>query len=243
MRFLFFPWGIILQLIAIVHFVRRRPDTYWLWIIILLGPLGAIAYILVEMIPDLGLMGNSFKGFSRRKRIRMLQALVLDNPSAGNYEELGDLLLEEKRYKEARDCFDHALGQRTDSIDPFYRRGMAAFELGDAAAAVPDLARVVKENPKYDYWRAQLYYARSLAAIGRSDDAATAFRNLINTTTTTEALCHAAEFFAQQNQKEEAKSLLDRITARVPTMPAYQKRRERPWLRRAKALRWKLRAA
>src|SRR5262245_46448775 len=187
MRFLFYPWGIILQLIAIVHFVRRRPDNYWLWIIILLGPLGAIAYILVEMIPDLGLMRGSFKGFSRRKRIRMLQATVLENPSAGNYEELGDLLLEEKRYKEARECFDHALGSRTDSIDPFYRRGIAAFELGDAAAAIPDLERVVKAEPKYDYWRAQLYYARSLDMAGGENEAAAAFEKLVENSSMTEA--------------------------------------------------------
>jgi len=34
MGFLLNPWGIILQALALVHFIRRRPDTYWLWIII-----------------------------------------------------------------------------------------------------------------------------------------------------------------------------------------------------------------
>ena len=37
---LFFPWGLILQAFAIAHFIRRRPDGYWLWIIILGGGLG-----------------------------------------------------------------------------------------------------------------------------------------------------------------------------------------------------------
>ena len=27
---LFFPYGVILQAVAILHFVRRRPDTFWL---------------------------------------------------------------------------------------------------------------------------------------------------------------------------------------------------------------------
>ena len=240
MRSLFFPWGVILQLIAIVHFVRRRPDTYWLWIIILFGPLGAIAYMLAEMIPDLGLMRHSMGGFSRRKRIAVLRATVLENPSAGNYEELGDLLLEEKKYREARECFDQALGQRTDHVDPFYRRGIAAFELGDAAAALPDFERVVKSDPKYDYSRARLYYARALAVLGRNDEAGEVFHALVGSSGTTEALCHAAEFFARQNRQEEARELVDRIAARKRTMPAYQKRRERPWLRRASALRRRL---
>ena len=51
----FFGFGFILQLVAIVHWIRRRPETYWLWIIIFFGPLGALVYIGVEMIPDLGL--------------------------------------------------------------------------------------------------------------------------------------------------------------------------------------------
>jgi hypothetical protein len=236
MRSLFFPWGVILQLIAIVHFVRRRPETYWLWIIILFGPLGAFAYVIAEMIPDLGLMRHSMGGFSRRKRISILRATVLENPAPGNYEELGDLLLEEKKYREARDCFDRALGQRTDHVDPFYRRGIAAFELGDAAAALPDLERVVKSDPKYDYSRARLFHARALAALGRTDEAIGVYQALVESSGTTEALCYAAEYFAQHGRKDEAKALLDRITARKRTMPAYQKRRERPWLRRASAL-------
>ena len=178
------------------------------------------------------------QGFSRRNRIKKLRALVLENPSAGNYEELGELLLEEKKYGEARQCFDHALGSRTDHIDPFYRRGMATFELGDAAGALPDLERVVKTDPRYDYSRARLYYARSLAAAGRTDEAAKVFDSL--TEGTTEALCYAAEFFAQHGRKDDARALIDRIAVRKRTMPAYQKRRERPWLRRASALRRRL---
>ena len=34
---LFYPWGIVLQALAIVHFVRRRPQTYWIFIILMFG--------------------------------------------------------------------------------------------------------------------------------------------------------------------------------------------------------------
>ena len=238
----FFGFGFILQLVASVHWIRRRPETYWLWIIIFFGPLGALVYIGVEMIPDLGLARNSVKGFSRRKRIRMLQAIVLENPSAGNYEELGDLLLEEKRYAEARESFDRALGSRTDSIDPFYRRGIAAFELDDFNSALADFERVVKADPKYDFSRAQLFYARSLAAAGRDLEAGTAFDKVLQNSSSTEALLFAAEFFAEHNRAAEAKQMLERILARRATMPVYQKRRERPWLRRAAALLKSIRA-
>jgi hypothetical protein len=66
---LFYPWGLLLQGLAIVHFIRRRPDTFWFFIILFLGPPGALIYLLVEALPDVGLVGQSFKVFPRRKRI------------------------------------------------------------------------------------------------------------------------------------------------------------------------------
>src|SRR6202451_4352324 len=100
--FLFFPWGLILQAVAIVHFIRRRPDGYWLWIIIFFGGLGEPISIAAEVIPDAGLLSQSFKAFPRRRRIHELEAAILDNPSPGNYEELGDLYLEEGNYAQPR---------------------------------------------------------------------------------------------------------------------------------------------
>ena len=97
-----------------------------LWIIIFFGGLGALIYIAAEVIPDAGLMRQSFKVFPRRRRIHELESAILDNPSAGNYEELADLYLEEGNYARARQCYDKAISSRTDSLDPFYRRGMAA---------------------------------------------------------------------------------------------------------------------
>ena len=53
------------------------------------GLAGRLVYIVSEMAPDAGLLKQSFKVFPRRRRIRELEAAVIDNPSAGNYEELG----------------------------------------------------------------------------------------------------------------------------------------------------------
>ena len=47
---LLFPWNLVLQAIAIVHFIRRRPDNYWLWIILIGGWIGAVVYIFAEVL-------------------------------------------------------------------------------------------------------------------------------------------------------------------------------------------------
>ena len=99
--FAFSWWGILLRVVAIVHFVRRRPDFFWLWII-LFHWVGALVYIVVEVIPDAGLLRTQFQVFPRRRRIRELERAILDNPSAGNYEELGLLYLDNRDYARAR---------------------------------------------------------------------------------------------------------------------------------------------
>jgi hypothetical protein len=228
----YFGWGIILQIAAIIHWSRKRPETYWLWIIILFPTLGALAYFLVEGI-DYPSMRRTMKGPSRRRRIATLQALIRDNPSAGNYEELGDLLLAESRYAEARAAYDAALAQRTDSIDPFYRRGIAELELGDHAAAIADLEHVVKLEPKYDYSRARCILAQALARAGRTAEAEAMFDQLVSATTSPESTISAAEFYAGHGRTREARELAETLLARRATMPAYQKRRDREFLRRA----------
>src|SRR5438445_9892131 len=80
--FAFSWWGILVRIVAIVHFIRRRPDTYWL-LIILIHWLGAVVYIAVEVLPDAGLLGQSFKVFCRRKRLLELESSVLRHPSTG----------------------------------------------------------------------------------------------------------------------------------------------------------------
>jgi hypothetical protein len=160
----FYPWGIVLQALAMVHFIRRRPDTIWLWVIIFLGPVGALVYIGVEVVPDLGLLRDAFDAVGRRKRIGQLEALVLVNPAAGNYEELGDLLLEEGKCARARECYDKAIASsRTDHPDPVYRRGIAEIQLGDFAAAVRDLEQVTSRDAKYDFHRAIALLAHAYA--------------------------------------------------------------------------------
>jgi hypothetical protein len=233
---LFYPWGFLLQGLAIVHFIRRRPDNYWIWVILFLGPLGALIYLCMEALPDVGLLGQSFKGFSRRKRIGELEALVRQNPAAGNYEELGDLYMDEGKYQQARDAFDHAITPRTDTPDPFYRRGACAIKLGDAPAAIPDLERVVDQDPDYDFHRAAGLLAHAYALTGQNEKAETLFRQVTAASTSSETYLNFASLLASEGRNAEAREWAQKVLDKKPAMPGYQRRRERPWFRTATAM-------
>ena len=241
--FLFFAfswWGILLRIVAIVHFIRRRPDFFWIFVI-LFHWVGALVYIVVEVVPDADLLKGSFQAFPRRRRIHELEREILDNPSAGNYEELGLLYLDDGDFARARACYDKAISSRADSVDPFYRRGVAEIELGDFAAAVPDLERAVNSDPEYDFHRAKGLLGWAYAQTGQPEKANAMFREATRISTISETYYHYALFLQSQGRVTEAREWARKILEKKPTMPRYLRRRERPWFRKADVLLARLR--
>ena len=234
---LFYPWGIVLQALAILHFIRRRPETYWLWIILIGGGLGALVYIAAEVLPDVNLVVGSLEHFSRRRRIGELERIVLDNPAIGNQEELADLYLEEGRFARARELYDAVIAaSRSESLDPLYRRGVAELGLEDYAAARADLEHVVAKDPKYDFHRAIALLAHAHSHGGDPEQADALFKRATDISTLSETYYNYASFLEAQKRPAEAKAWAERILAKKPTMPRYLRRRERPWFRKASAL-------
>jgi hypothetical protein len=231
-----YPWGVILQAIAIVHFIRRRPEGFWLWVIIFFGPIGALVYIVAEVVPDLGLLRVAMEGMNRRKRIQQLAGVVGENPSAGNYEELAGLYLDEKQYAKARECYDKAISPRLDDLDPRYRRGIAAIHLGDFEAATLDLEVVTARDPKYDFNRAIALLAHAYASTGKFEKADELFRQAVAVSTLSETYLNYASFLASQGKNGEARAWVQKVLASKAAMPRYLQRRERPWFSAAKAL-------
>ncbi len=233
---LFYPWGLLLQVAAIVHFIRRRPDTYWIFVILFLGPVGAIVYLCVEALPDAGLARQSFQVFPHRKRIGQLEIAIRDNPSAGNFEELGDLYMEDGQLQRARAAFDRAIAAYSNTPDSYYRRGICALQLGDPAAALPDLERVVAIDPGFDFHRAAGLLAHACALTGQTQRAEALFRQVTVHSTLSETYLNFADLLAQQGRPAEARQWARKVLDKEPTMPGYLRRRERPWFRRARKL-------
>jgi tetratricopeptide (TPR) repeat protein len=234
--FLVYPWGLIVQGIALWHFVKRRPENYWFYIIIFGGVLGAGVYVVVEMVPDLGLLGGVFQAFGKRSRIQSLETLILDNPSAGNLEELAELYFEQKNFKKAREALDRAISARSDSPHAFYLRAKSALAMGDYAAAIPDLQYVLAKDAKFDYYRATGLLGDAYARTGDLEKAAIYFATAAQYSTTPELLYNYANYLKLAGNKEEAREWAQKLAAKKRTLPSYMRRVERPWFRKGKAL-------
>jgi len=178
--------------------------------------------------------------FPRRKRIGELEIAIRDNPAPGNFEELGHLYMDDGKFVQARAAFDRAIAARIDTLDTFYRRGVCALQLGDAAAALPDLECAVAKEPDYDFHRAAGLLAHAYAQTGNVEKADALFRQAVARSTASETYLNLADYLWSQGRFAEARQWAQKVLEKKPSMPAYLRRRERPWFRRASALLKKL---
>ena len=169
------------------------------------------------------------------RRLKVAQATA-EQLAGLEVPRLADLYREQKKFAKAKECYDRAISTRTDSPDPFYRRGLCEIELNDFAAAATDLEHVVNKDRNYDYQRASGLLAYAWAQTGQPNQAASLFGKITETSTLSETQYNYACFLAAQGQAAEAKQWAHRILAKKATMPRYLKRRERPWFRKAASL-------
>ena len=180
-----------------------------------------------------GLLRGAFEVFPRRKRIKELEALILDNPSIGNYEELGDLYLDDEQFARARDCFDRVIakvGLDRSVLPPrAVRAGVGRFprrrrrsRAGDRAR--PEVRLPARRRPARPCAREGSANARRRTRCSRRSRRRRRSRR---------PSYNYACFLAAAGRAAEAREWAERILRKKATMPDYIRRRERPWFRKA----------
>ena len=238
---LFWPWGMFVQLLALVHFFRRRPEWYWFYVILIGGALGSVIYIFAEVVPDFDLARAGIQRYGRGSRIAIAEAAVRENPSVANLEDLGELYWDQGRYAQARETFDRAIAIRADVPRTFYLRGQCEMHLRDFDAAVRDFEESVRGDAKMDGYRGELFLAHAYAAVGRTEDASAWFADVVTHSSAPEVLFSYADFLAAHERIAEALEWLDQLEAKRKSSPRYVQRVERSWFHKGRALSKRLR--
>ena len=91
-------------------------------------------------------------------------------------------------------------------------------------------------DPSYDFNRAVGLLAHAYAETGNAEKAAALFQQATKISTSSETYYNYALFLHSQGHKDEARQWAQKILDKGPTMPRYQRRRERTWFRKAYAL-------
>jgi len=227
--------GVLFQALMLVHFFRRRPEGYWFFVIVFLGPVGSLIYFLVEVLPDLRVKPPVFARMERKRRRQWLEHMAGESPSLATLQELAEICAAEQDHARAVELFGRVLARDGESCEALYGRGKSLVALGKAELAIADLEPVARAEPSYRFWDAYLTLAEAYEQAGRDNAAGAAYREILGRTTVSRAYYGYGRLLARLGEPEQAQEMMRQILAKKPALPRYLRRQERPWFRQAEA--------
>ena len=243
------PFGIVLLLInvgLIVHAAKTGRFWPWGYIILFIPGLGALAYVLVELLPEW--FGSAQGQQARRrvvstldpeKRYRALSDQLDVADTIANRSALADECLALGKFAEAERHYDHILSLPMGD-DAVYALGKARaqFGLGHPQGAVATLEDLRARWPDYQSAEGHLLYARALEECGRTDDALYEYQALANYYPGAEARVRYGLLLEKAGRRSEAKAVFTEVLTQLKRAPKYVRRVQAEWIALAeKALR------
>jgi hypothetical protein len=236
----------LLQGTAIVHCIKTGRNWLWIWVLIWpgIGAIAALAYVAIEILPDL------FRSRTAQRTARGLKRAVdpfadlrrYENEArlAGNVaarQRYADELVRHGRYEEAIEQYRQALSGLYVH-DPNLMLGLsrAQFGSGAAGAARGTLEELFRHNPQFLSPEAHLLYARTLEGEGSMAKALEQYRVLANSYPGAEAAVRYAQLLDIQGQRDEARKVARDLLDQARIAPGHYRRAQRAWLDAAERL-------
>lgn len=230
--------SIILQALLIIHCIKTGRNQIWIWVIALLSYAGIVAYIAVELIPDLlrsrGAQ-RAARGVSRAldpgRDLRQAADRAQASGNVASRQAWGDELAKQGKYGEAIEIYRSALTGLYE-FDPKLMLGLAGaqFEGGDPAAARATLDLLIEKNPDFMSPDGHLLYARAVEASGDATKALEEYGTLAGYYPGAEAAVRYASLLRKHGRGDEAARVLRELLDQARIAPAYYRRTQKEWL-------------
>jgi hypothetical protein len=229
--------GTLFQIWMLIDAVKQRE---WMWVVIIvvfpgIGPLWYFFY--VYRATGGAMRGFELPGAHSRKRIKELQAQIhhLDKPH--HHLQLADIYFQQGKLKDAEASYRASLERDPTDEDARAHLGQCLLRQGKFEEALPLLEKVCQANPKHDYGHSLMALAETLRALGENDRATAVLKHVTENHSYARAGVQLAELYLAKGGLEQASRQIDEVLADARHAPAFQRRRERTWVRRARKLR------
>lgn len=220
----------------------RRQEWFWAAFIFIFPLLNAVLYyfLVYRTQRSSATRGFELPGAHHRKRIKELQAQIHHLDKAHHHSQLGDVYFQQGKLDQAEACYRAALERDAQDLDTRAHLGQCLLRQKRPAEARPLLESVVTENPKHDYGYTMMALAETVAAIGETDNALLYWQHIVKEHTYPRAKVQLAELYLARGQHDLARAELNDVLSDDAHAPAFQRRRDRVWVSRAKGLMRKL---
>lgn len=234
--FNFWSIGVLFQVLMVVHFIRNRPAFYWLFVIFFFGPIGAVVYFVVEVMPGMRWKLPVIERWERRRRKQWYEKLVRESPSQEALGQLAAIYAAEGSHARAIELYGEALDRDAGDEDSRYGRALSSIKLREYEAAIADLQAIIDVEPYYKMHQAQIALARCYESVDRQQDAAVVYRAILDRNPVSAANYGLGKILASQGETQQARQLMEEVISKQTGLPRYLRRQERPWVARAKKL-------
>jgi tetratricopeptide (TPR) repeat protein len=228
------------QIWMLIHALRNREWIWALFIFIGWGLSAILYYLMVYRNSASATSGFELPGTQSRKRIKELQAQIYHIGNASHYFQLGDVYFQKGNLADAEKCYRAALEREPEDIDTRAHLGQCLLRQKRFADARPLLEGVIREKPEHDYGHSMMALAETLTALGETDNAILYWQHVTQTHSYPRAKVQLAELYLAKNQPDLARTHLKDVLNDDIHAPAFQRKRDRVWIHRAKSLMGKL---
>jgi len=234
--------GILLALLdvtCIVHMRKTGRPDWWMWVVLMLPGVGALAYLLYEVLPN---MGSSHAVKRVIKRI---------NPTAEMRERLADVEAcgsMANKVALADECigtgqFDSAINLYMScktgiyENDPtlLYGLGEANFHKGDYPEAARWLRELMAREAFFRAGEARLLYARALEGMGDDAAALTQYEALSQQYAGEEPRVRMGQLLARMGRGDAARAAFETVIKNTGRAPRHVQRLQKDWTAQAQA--------
>ena len=144
------------------------------------------------------------------------------------------------KLNDAEASYRAALERDPQDEDSRAHLGQCLLRQNRAEEALPLLEEVCKANPKHDYGHTLMALAETLRAVGQQERAIVVFEQVTENHSYARARVQLAELYLEAGRAHDARQQIEEVLADARHAPAFQRRRERTWVRRAKNLQGRL---
>lgn len=230
--------SLAIQVTLIVHCIRTGRSWLWMLAIGLLPFAGSVAYVLVEVLPDL------FRGRGTQRAVRGVRRALDPGQDLRRYESearmtgdvasrqrYADELIRQGRPVDAIAVYRQALTGLYES-DPNLLLGLAQaqFASGAFSDARATLDTLIAGNPGFRSPEGHLLYARALAGEGNRDKALEEFAELTKYFSGAEAPLRYAQLLKESGKIDDARRVLKELLEHARLAPRHYRKMQQEWL-------------
>lgn len=227
-----------LQIICVIHCLRKGSEQRWIWAIIFLPVIGCIAYFFTEILPARQ-AGNLQAGLgslfvSPAGRVRRLEENLRFADTFNNRVLLADAYKAAGRMEEAIELYTSSLtGAFTENEYVINQLISAYFETKQYPELIL-LARKIYKRPQFARSEAHLLYARALDNTGDKEGAEMEFKRMKGRFADFAARYQYSLFLQREGREKEAQVMLEDIVGEAHHLSSRERRSNRTWIQKSK---------